>query len=111
MSGSSFKSIRERVLRDHRRAIVRSALKGMKGKGRGLVLVKYKQAGSSGMVHISYMPLGTLLFLQINASSENRDYGAMIIEKVSDYAPGTEIPMVISDGETERFLVGIRQPV
>jgi hypothetical protein len=62
------------------------------------------------MVHISYIRLGTLKFLQINAGPEKRNYGGMILDKISEYSPGSEIPVVITDGETERFLVGIRQP-
>jgi hypothetical protein len=109
MASASFKSIRKRVLRDYKHAIVRSALRGIKSKGRGLVVVKFKNAGRSGIVHISYRPLGALKFLHTNARPEDRDYGAMIIDKISRYAPGSEIPVVITDGETERFLVGIRQ--
>ena len=61
------------------------------------------------MVHISYLPLDTLKHLQLNAGSKNADYGLMIIEKVSECSPGSQIPIVVSDGESERFSFGIRQ--
>jgi len=33
----------------------------------------------------------------------------MIIDKVSEYSPGSQIPVVFSNGESERFSLGIRQ--
>jgi hypothetical protein len=96
MASERFNLMRKRVLRDHKHSIVRSALRGLKDKGRGLV-------------HISYLPLDTLKLLQIYAGPENRDYGAMIIEKISEYSLDSQIPVMVTDGESERFSLGIRQ--
>jgi hypothetical protein len=109
MTSESFNLMRKKVLRDHKHSIVRSATRGLKDKGRGLVMVKFTQRGKSGMVHISYLPLETLKLLQIYAGPENRAYGLMIIEKISEYSPGSQIPVVVSDGECERFSFGIRR--
>ena len=109
MVSKSFDLMRKRVLRDHRHSIVRSGLRGLKEKGRGLVMVKVSQKGKSAMVHISYLPLATLKLLQLYAGPENASYGLMIIERVSEYSPGSQIPVVVSDGESERFSFGIRQ--
>ncbi len=40
---------------------------------------------------------------------EGRDYGAMIVEKVSRYYPDSQIPVVVTDGESKQFSVGVRQ--
>jgi hypothetical protein len=109
MASESFNLMRKRVLRDHKRSIVRSALRGLKDKGRGLVIVKFTQTGKSGMVHISYLPLDALKLLQIHAGPENRDYDAMIIKKISEYSLDSQIPVMINDGESEQFFFGIRQ--
>ena len=109
MTSESFDLMRKKVLRDHKHSIVRSGLRGLKEKGRGLVMVKFTQRGKSGMVHISYLPLDALKLLQLYAGPENAGYGLMIIEKVSEYSPGSQIPVVVSDGESERFSLGIRQ--
>ncbi len=109
MASDSFDLMRKRVLRDYRHSIVRSAMRGLKEKGRGLVMVKFTQRGKSGMVHISYLPIETLKLLQEYAGPENAGYGLMIIEKVSGYSLGSQIPVVVSDGESERFSFGIRQ--
>jgi len=101
--------MRKRVLRDHKHSIVRSALRGLKDKGRGLVMVKFTQTGKSGMVHISYLPLDTLKLLQIYAGPGNRDYEAMIIEKISEYSLDSQIPVMVTDGESERLSFGIRK--
>ena len=111
MVSKSFDLMRKRVLRDHRHSIVRSGLRGLKEKGRGLVMVKVSQKGKSAMVHISYLPLATLKLLQLYAGPENGSYGLMIIERVSEYSPGSQIPVVVSDGESERFSFGTRQAV
>ena len=110
MTSESFDLMRKRVLRDHKHSIIRSGLRGLREKGRGLVMVKFTQKEKRGMVHISYLPLDTLKRLQLYAGQENADHGLMIIEKVSEYSPGSQIPVVVSDGESERFSLGIRQP-
>jgi hypothetical protein len=109
MTSEGFNLMRKKVLRDHKHSIVRSGLRGLKEKGRGLVMVKFVQKGKAGMVHISYLPLDALKLLQLYAGPENAGYGLMIIERVSDYSPGSQIPVMVSDGESERFSFGIRQ--
>jgi hypothetical protein len=109
MTNKSFDLMRKKVLRDHKHSIVRSGLRGLKEKGRGLVMVKFTQKGKSGMVHISYLPLDSLKNLQLHAGPDNASYGLMIIERVSGYSPGSQIPVVVSDGESERFSFGVRQ--
>ena len=109
MTSESFDLMRKKVLRDHKHSIVRSGLRGLKEKGLGLVVVKFIQKGKSGMVHISYLPLDALKLLQSYAGYKNADYGLMIIEKVSECSPGSQIPVMVSDGESERFSFGIRQ--
>jgi hypothetical protein len=109
MTSENFDLMRRKVLRNHKHSIIRSGLRGLKEKGRGLVMVKFTQKGKSGMVHISYLTLDALKLLQLYAGPENAGYGLMIIEKISEYSPGSEIPVVVSDGESERFSFGIRQ--
>ncbi len=72
-------------------------------------MVKFTQKENRGMVHISYLPLEALKRLQLYAGPENAGYGLMIIEKVSEYSLGSQIPVVVSDGESERFSFGVRQ--
>ena len=109
MASESFDVMRRRVLRKHKYSIVRSALRGHKNKGRGLVYVKCTQTGKSGMVHLSFLTLDTLKHLQANAGPDDRGYGAMIVERVSGYNPDSQIPVVVTDGESERFSFGVRQ--
>ena len=109
MTSQGFDLMRRKVLRDHKHSIVRSGLRGLKEKGRGLVMVKFTRKGKTGMVHISYLTLDALKLLQLYAGPENASYGLMIIDKVSEYSPGSQIPVVVSDGTSERFLFGIRQ--
>lgn len=108
MTSESFELMRKRVLHEHKHSIVRSALKGHKNKGRGLVLVEFTPTGKIGMVHLSYLTLDTLKHLHINAGPEDQDYGAMLIEKISAYYPDSEIPVVVTDGESEQFSLGSR---
>ncbi len=61
------------------------------------------------MVHISYLPLDALKLLQLYAGPENAAHGLMIIERVSEYSPGSQIPVVVSDGTSKRFSFGRRQ--
>jgi len=103
MASESFDAMRRRVLRKHKYSIVRSALRGHKNKGRGLVCVKFTQTGKSGIVHLSFITLDTLKHLQANAGPDDKTYGSMIIEKVSGYHPDSQIPVVVTDGECEQF--------
>lgn len=109
MACYSFDGMWKKVLHDHKHSIVRTGLRGLKEKGRGLVMVKFTQKENLGMVHISYLPLETLKLLQLYAGPKNTGYGLRIIERVSEYSPGSQIPVVVSDGESERFSLGIRQ--
>lgn len=109
MASESFDVMRRRVLREHKHSIVRSALRGHKAKGRGLVRVKFTQTGASGMVHLSYLTLDALKHLQTSAGPDDRGYGAMIIEKVSGYLPDSQIPVVVTDGQSHQFSFGVRQ--
>ena len=106
MASENFENMRKRVIREHKHWIVRSARKGHKDKGRGLVLVKCNKAG---MVHLSYVTLETLKDLHSNAGREDLDQGAAVIQKLSEYQPDCEIPVMFTDGETERLSFGVRQ--
>jgi len=106
MPSESFENMRKRVIREYKYWIVRSALKGHKNKGRGLVLLKCNKAG---MVHLSYLTLDTLKRRHSNAGSEDQGYGAMLIEKITAYCPDSEIPVMVTDGESERLSFGVRR--
>jgi hypothetical protein len=108
MAGESFDVMRKRVLHKHKHSIARVGLRGHRNKGRGLVLVKFIQRGKSGMVHLSFLTLESLKQLQTTAGPDNRDYGAMIIERVSGYRPDSQIPVVVTDGKSEKFSFGVR---
>jgi hypothetical protein len=101
MTSETFENMRKRVIREHKHWIVRSARKGHQAKGRGLVLVKCNKAGT---VHLSYVSLETLKDLP-----EDLNYGSSVIEKISAYRPDCEIPVMFTDGETERLSFGVRQ--
>lgn len=105
MTTESFEHMRKRVIRLYKRWIVRSALKGHKNKGRGLVLVKYNRAG---MVRLSYLTLDKLKQLHRNAAPEDQDGKAMLVNKISAYHPDSEIAVVFTDGVTERLSFGVR---
>jgi hypothetical protein len=103
----SFENARKRVFREHKGSIVRSALNGYKRKGRGLVLVELTDTGK--MERLSYLMLDTLKHRQINANLNNRDHRVMLIERISTYYPSSEILVVVTDGQYERFSIGSRQ--
>lgn len=105
MPGENFEDMRKRVIRDYKYWIVRSALRGHKAKGRGLVLLRCNKAG---MVHLSYLTLDMLRHLHTDGS-KSRDSGAMLIEKIAAYSPDSEIAVMVSDGESERLSFGVRQ--
>jgi hypothetical protein len=106
MAGKAFAQMRKRVLHEHKHLIVRSAKNGHKTKGRGMVLVKFTQ---TGRVHLSYLTLDELKHQRSHAVSEAGERRDILIEKVSSYSPDSEIPVMITDGETQRFSLGIRQ--
>jgi len=106
MAGESFEKMRKRVLREHKHSIVRLGLKGHRDKGRGLVMVKCTEVGK---MHLSYLTLDRLKCLHGNGGQEDHGHGARLIEKISAYSPGAEIPVLVTDGESERLSVGVRQ--
>jgi len=106
MPSEGFENMRKRVIREYKYWIVRSALKGHKNKGRGLVLVKCNKAG---MVHLSYLTLDRLRHRHSNAGSEDQGYVAKLIEKITAYCPDSQIPVMVTDGEFERLSFGVRQ--
>jgi hypothetical protein len=106
MTGEIFEKKRKRALREHKHSIVRSAMNGHKTKGRGLVLVKFTK---TGMVHLSYLTLDALKHQHTHSSPEGLDNGDLLIEKISTYSPDSEIPVMVTDGESERFSFGVRQ--
>ncbi len=106
MEDEKFETMRKRVLREHKHSIVRSAKNGHKAKGRGLVLVKLTK---KGMVHLSYLTLDTLKHHHEHSGLQGGDGGDRLIEKLSAYSPDAEIPVMVTDGESERFSFGVRQ--
>ena len=106
MAGELFAQMRKKVLREHKHSIVRSARNGHRTKGRGLVLVRFT---NTGRVHLSYLTLDALKHQPRHAGLEGQDHGDMLIEKVSSYSPDSEIPVMVTDGESQRFSLGIKQ--
>lgn len=106
MTGEVFESMRKRVLREHKHSIVRSAKNGHRTKGRGLVLVKFTK---TGMVHLSYLTLAALKHKHAHPGPEGQGHGDLLIEKLSAYSPDSEIPVMVTDGECERFSFGVKQ--
>ena len=106
MEGESFVEMRRRVLREHKHSIVRSALNGRRLKGRGLVLVRLAETRG---VHLSYLTLDTLTQLQTQADVGEHDFRAMLIDKLSKYSPEFEIPVMVTDGISRRYSVGVRR--
>ena len=109
MPGESFDVMRKRVLQQHKHSIVRSAFRGHRDYGRGLVLVKFTPMGKLGMVHLSYLSVDALKRRQTNARLGKRCYRAMIIERVSRYSPDSQIPVLVTDGESGRFSLAVRR--
>lgn len=107
MASELFESSWKRIFREHKGAIVRLALNGYKNKGRGFVLIELTNAGS--MEHLSYLTLEKLKHRDLSVSPHDRDRRVMLIEKISTYYPGSEILVMVTDGEYERFSVGSRQ--
>jgi hypothetical protein len=107
MTGGSFEEARERVIREHKRSIVKSALNGYKRKGRGLVFLKLSETG--GMEHLSYLTINKLIHRLGIANLNNRDSRVLLMNKLSSYSPSSEILVMVTDGEYERFVVGSKQ--
>jgi len=99
--------MRKRVLHDHMRLIVRSARNGHRAKGRGMVLVKFNE---TGLVHFSYLTLDVLKLQHTHSGPRARVDAELLIEKLSTYSPDSEIPVMVTDGKSERFSLGTRRP-
>ena len=106
MASESFQIMRKRVLREHKHSIVRSALIGHKNKGRGVVHVKFAKRG---MVHLSYLTLDTLKHQSNSAFPKDREYWDTLIERISAYHPDCEIPVVVTDGNSQQLSFGVKQ--
>ena len=106
MKDEVFETMRKSVLLKHKHSIVRSARNGHKAKGRGMVLVKFTKTGT---VHLSYMTLDALIHQHAHTGPENRDGGDLLIDKLSAYSPDSEIPVMVTDGMSQRFSFGIKQ--
>jgi hypothetical protein len=109
METESFDVMRRRVLSRHKHLIVRSARRGHRDKGRGLVMVRFKQTGKSGTVHLSYLTLAALKRTQDKEGLDKGGYRDLIIEKVSTYYPDLQIPVLVTDGVSEEFMFGVRK--
>ena len=107
MTGGSFEEAREKVIREHKRSIVKSALNGYKRKGRGLVLLELSDSG--GMEHLSYLTLDKLKHRKSAMNLKDRSSKALLIEKLSSYSPSCEVLVMVTDGEYERLIVGSKQ--
>lgn len=107
MTGGSFEEAREKVIRDHKRLIVKSALNGYKRRGRGLVLLELSDSG--GMEHLSYLTIDKLKHRLGIANLNGRDSRALLVDKLSSYSPSSEILVMVTDGEYERFMVGSKE--
>jgi hypothetical protein len=107
MTGGNFEEARERAIREHKRSIVKSALNGYKRKGRGLVLLELGESG--GMEHLSYLTINKLINRPGIANLNGRDSRVPLMDKLSSYSPSSEILVMVTDGEYERFIVGSKQ--
>ena len=107
MTGGSFEEAREKVVREHKRSIVKSALNGYKRKGRGLVLLELSDSG--GMEHLSYLTLDKFKHRKDTVNLNDRSSRTLLIEKISSYSPTSQILVMVTDGEYERLMVGSRQ--
>jgi hypothetical protein len=109
MTGGSFEEAREKVIREHKRSIVKSALNGYKKRGRGLVLLELSDSG--GMEHLSYLTLDKLKHRKGAINPNDRSSKTMLIEKISSYSPSSEILVMVTDGEYERLIIGSKQAI
>ena len=107
MAHEEFENMRERVFRDHKRLIVKSAVNGYKRRGRGFVLVEL--AGTGRLRRLSFLTLNTLRHRQIDAHLNEQEFGKMLVAKISLYYPSSEILVVVTDGKYERLSVGSRR--
>jgi hypothetical protein len=107
MTDGYFDEAREKVIRKHKRSIVKSALNGFKRKGRGFVFLKLSESG--GMEHLSYLTPDKLKHRSDIANLNDRDSRALLFNKLRSYSPSSEILVMVTDGECERFMVGSRQ--
>ena len=106
MAGEMFERMRARVLREHKHSIVRSAKNGHKAKGRGMVLVRLKK---TGMVHLSYLTLEAVKHQHAHSGPDVEENGKLLVEKVNTYSPDSEVLVMVTDGEYERFSIGVKK--
>jgi len=106
MAGEIFEKMRKRALREHKHSIVRSAKNGHRSKGRGLVVVRLTKAGT---VHLSYLTLDALKLKHVHSNPERLRTADLLIKRISAYSPDSEIPVMVTDGESERFSLGVKQ--
>ncbi len=106
MAGENFEKMRARVLRDYKRSIVRSAKNGHKAKGRGMVLVRLTSAGT---VHLSYLTLEGLRNQLAYSGVEGDESAELLAERVSNYSPDSEVLVMVTDGKSERFSIGVKR--
>ncbi len=106
MAGENFEKMRTRVLRDYKRSIVRSAKMGHKAKGRGMVLVRLTNAGK---VHLSYLTLEGLRHQHTFSGVKGEARAELVAERVSNYSPDSEVLVMVTDGKSERFSLGVKR--
>lgn len=107
MTDESFKKARKSVVRKHKSSIVKSAFNGYKRVGRGLVFLEL--SGSGGMEHLSYLTPDKLMHRKDITHLNDRGSRVMLMDKISSYSPSSEVLVMVTDGEYERFLVGSKQ--
>ncbi len=107
MASGRFEEAREKVIREHKRSIVKSALNGYERRGRGLVLLELGDSGE--MEHLSYLTLDKLKHRKGTINLHDQSSGVLLVEKISSYSPNSEVLVVVTDGEYERFMVGSKQ--
>lgn len=61
------------------------------------------------MVHLSCLTIDELKRQHANSGPQGQDSGHLLIDKLSAYSPDSEIPVMVTDGESERFSLGVRQ--
>ena len=106
MAGETFEKMRAKALREHKHSIVGSAKNGHKAKGRGLVLVRLT---GTGTVHRSYLTLEALEHQHIHSGPEGKENGRRLVEKFNTYSPDSEVLVMVTNGQSERFSIGVKR--
>ena len=107
MTDESVKKACKRVVHKHKGSIVKSAFNGYKRVGRGLVFLELSDSG--GMEHLSYLTPEKLMRRKGITHLNGRDSRVMLMDKISSYSPSSEVLVMVTDGEYERFFVGSKQ--